>query len=239
MRFVGVDGCRAGWIAAGIDTDFNGELKLFPELAMLWDEFRESSMILIDIPIGLPSSRARECDILARKILKSRPSSIFPAPCRDAVYAANYRDASLINQKTLGKKLSVQTWNIIPKIRQTDILLSSQGQARIKIHESHPEICFQSLNGQPLKNSKKTIHGVNKRLQILNNIQLSLPKIYNTALSRFKRSDVARDDILDALILAVTAASPPEMIKSIPEHPDKDAYGFPMEILYPDSSSRF
>ncbi|MGD9899965.1 MAG: DUF429 domain-containing protein [Calditrichaceae bacterium] len=232
MRFVGVDGCRAGWIAAGIDTGFNTELKLFPELTSLWDEFRDSSVILIDIPIGLPFSHARECDILARKILKSRPSSIFPAPCREAVYTSNYKDASMINLKTLGKKLSVQTWNIIPKIRQADLLLSSKGDARRKMHESHPEICFQSLNKEPLKNSKKTIPGINERLQILNNVHPSFTEIYNTALSRFRRSDVAKDDILDALILAVSAASPPEKRRSIPEHPENDANGIPMKIVY-------
>ena len=86
--FVGVDGCRAGWLAIGLETEGNWQVNMFSDVSRLWDYHRQASLILIDIPIGLKTGgkAERRCDPEARKLLGPRRSSVFPAPCREAIY---------------------------------------------------------------------------------------------------------------------------------------------------------
>merc|ERR1712070_615966 len=98
---------------------------------------------------------------------KGKKSSVFNAPCRQAVRANNYIQAKEINKKILSKSISIQSWNISNKIKEVDEFLIKNKQ--LNIHESHPELCFINLNnGVPLKNNKKTNQGVNERVSILN-----------------------------------------------------------------------
>jgi len=89
--FVGVDGCRAGWLAIGLETEGNWQVNVFPDVSSLWNHHRGASLILIDIPIGLKASgkAERRCDPVVRKLLGPRRSSVFPAPCRGAIYASS------------------------------------------------------------------------------------------------------------------------------------------------------
>jgi predicted RNase H-like nuclease len=52
-KFIGVYGCRAGWIAV---TDDGGQLtfQIFTTMRELLDAFPEAELVLVDIPIGLP-----------------------------------------------------------------------------------------------------------------------------------------------------------------------------------------
>ncbi len=54
---------------------------------------------------------------------------------------------------------------------------------------------------------------------------------YEDALDTYKRKDVARDDILDAMVGAVTALQFPR-IKTLPASPAQDDEGLAMEIVY-------
>ena len=54
--FVGVDGCRAGWLAIRLETEDNWQVDIFPDVSSLWDHHRRASLILIDIPIGLKAN---------------------------------------------------------------------------------------------------------------------------------------------------------------------------------------
>jgi predicted RNase H-like nuclease len=202
---------------------------------MLWNENKNCSLILIDIPIGLPHWRSRLCDVEARKILgKRRGSSVFPAPTREATHESSYELACNTNYKILGKKLSLQAWNISPKIKQVDmLLLNDNKEACHIIRESHPEICFWVLSGGiPMIHNKKTEQGLQERLDVLKKIDPRSEDIYNESLKAFKRKDVAKDDIVDAIAVALIASSPPKMLCTIPENPEKDSKGLPMEIVY-------
>ena len=98
--FVGVDGCRAGWLAIALETEGSWQVNTFPDVSSLWDHHRDASLILIDIPIGLKAEgrTERRCDPVARKLIGPRRSSLFPAPCREAIYARSYQEAlSLIH----------------------------------------------------------------------------------------------------------------------------------------------
>ncbi len=80
---VGIDGCKGGWLTAAI---CKGELKLykFSSLNAIMDELPFDAC-LIDMVIGLQGNEAQlRPDGMARKILKGRASTVFPAPCRKA-----------------------------------------------------------------------------------------------------------------------------------------------------------
>lgn len=233
MKFIGIDGCPKGWFLITIDHVGNFDFNLFNHIHALWNEYKDSSQILIDIPIGLPHWRSRHCDVEARKLLGKRGSSVFPAPSRNAINEPDYEHACKVNQKILGKKLSKQTWNISPKIRQVDLLMGTEQLASNVIRESHPEICFWALaGGKAMVHNKKTEQGIEERLSVLKNINRSSEEIYDKAMQAFKRKDLAKDDILDALALAITAASPSNTLATIPEHPERDLKNLPMEIVY-------
>ena len=83
----------------------------------------------------------------SRRLLGKRGSSVFAVPCREALSARTYRQACRINQRILGVKLSIQTWNIAAKIREIDTWLCTNPKLQPKIRESHPELCFWALAG--------------------------------------------------------------------------------------------
>ena len=232
--FVGVDGCRAGWLAIGLETEHDWKVNTFPDVSSLRDHHRRASLILIDIPIGLKADgRAeRRCDPEARKLLGPRRSSVFPAPCREAIYASSYQEACDINQRLTGKRLSVENWNIIPKIREMDCLLSDDASAKGRIREIHPELCFWGLAGRPMQHAKKRSEGLLERTQLLQSIYPQAADIIAHALSTYRRKDVARDDILDALAGAVTGLMGGHNLASIPQKPEFDERGLQMEMVY-------
>ena len=232
--FVGVDGCRAGWLAVGLESESSWQVNVFPDVYSLWDHHRQASLILIDIPIGLKTngSAERHCDPIVRKLLGPRRSSVFPAPCRAAIYASSYQEACDINQRLTGKRLSVENWNIIPKIREMDCLLSDDTTARGRIREIHPEFCFWGLAGRPMRHAKKRSEGLSERTQLLKSIYPQTADIIAHALSTYRRKDVARDDILDALSAAVTGLMGGQDLVSIPQDPEFDERGLRMEMVY-------
>lgn len=232
--FVGIDGCRAGWFAVCLGEESSWQVDVFPDIFSLWNQYSQASVILIDIPIGLREGGAQErlCDTKARKLLGPRRSSVFPAPCRLAAYAQSYEEASAINERLTGKRLSIETWNIVPKIREVDCLLSNDESARARIRESHPEVCFWGLAGRPMRYSKKQSEGLLDRTQVLRAIYPQTTDIIGHALSTYKRKEVARDDIVDALSAAVTAMIGVQGLVSIPQTPELDNRGLRMEMVY-------
>jgi len=56
-----------------------------------------------------------------------------------------------------------------------------------------------------MKYSKKSHDGFLERKETLKNIYLFTDKIIEAALLEYRRKDVAKDDILDALVAAITA----------------------------------
>jgi len=233
--FVGADSCKAGWFIALLTEDNDWKVDVSPDVSNLWNKYSSASVILLDVPIGLRERGPEErlCDIEARKLLSpKRRSSVFPAPCRQAISAKTYEEASNINKQMTGRRLSLQTWNIIPKIREVDILLSNDESARSRVREIHPEICFWALAGHPMKHSKKTQKGFSERMQVLESVYPHTNDIIDHALSTYRRNKVARDDILDALSAAVTAMVGVQKLISIPEALEFDSQGLRMEMVY-------
>jgi len=206
--FVGVDGCKKGWVKVELSEGDEWEVEIFPDINSLWNESEQASQILIDIPIGLRESGAEErrCDTNARALLgPKRASSVFPAPCRGALDASSYEQACQINKRMTGRKLSLQTWSILPKIREVNNLLINDALSRSHIRETHPEVCFWALaGGRPMLHSKKKKEGFSERLELLKSVYPQTEAIICHALIHWDRQELNRSDILDALAAAVT-----------------------------------
>lgn len=203
MRLVGIDGCKFGWVAVSLSESC---ALLFRNLSDLVKHYGGESLFLIDMPIGLPSKNIeRNCETIARRQLSNkRKSSLFPIPCRDAVYAENYESASKINRQILQKGISKQTWFICSKIKELDQLLLQNRQLATRFLESHPEVAFHFLNdGVSMEFNKKTNAGQQERLHLLSQFSENTNSIYSNTIQKFKRKDLAKDDVIDALCLAV------------------------------------
>ena len=241
MKYIGVDGCKIGWFYTAIDHENQWEIGVSENIEKLWKAHKDASLILIDIPIGLPFKKPRACDLEARKLLgKGKTSTVFPPPCREALAAKTYEEACEINKKVLGKKISHQTYNISKKINEVDDFLLANPQARQKIRETHPEICFWALaGGSAMKFPKKDNKGFKERLDLLKKVFPPVESIVEATMQKFMRKEVARDDILDSIAATVVACSPVRSLISIPEIPGKDAKGLPMEMIFTKSNLNY
>jgi predicted RNase H-like nuclease len=165
----GVDGCRAGWIVVLLrrtQSTWTHQVTLCPKFADILSLDPLPAVIAIDIPIGLldqPQAGGRECDRQARQLLGRRASSIFTPPTRPMLKVTRYEPV-----RTQG--LSIQSFNILPKIREVDQLVTPAIQQRV--HEAHPELAFMSLAGAPMQYNKKTPEGRKERLQTLSHCLL-------------------------------------------------------------------
>ena len=232
---VGVDGCKAGWFGVTLDPPRHPQFALYESIAALWHVHRNAAAILIDIPIGLISGAGpgRMCDAAARKVLTPRrQSTVFTPPCRQALSAQSYAEACRINARVCGRKISIQAWRISGKIKEVDDFLEACPEARCILRETHPEICFWALaGGQPMVYNKKSAPGESERLHLLEQVCPGSRDLFKTALARYPRKSLGRDDILDALANAVTAPHL-KSAAALPRHPPNDGRGLPMQIVY-------
>jgi hypothetical protein len=200
---LGVDGCRAGWlaIAAALEgPEVSCQLHQNAEALVASTDWQ---LMAIDIPIGLPEQGSRACDQEARSRLGARRSSVFPAPIRAVLQAEDHQQACAISRQLQGKGISCQSFNIVAKIRSIDLLLQANRSLQQRIHEVHPELIFQQWNGgQPMQHGKKTAQGKQDRRQL---VESEFPGAWESIRRQHRRADVADDDILDALAALHTA----------------------------------
>lgn len=226
---IGVDGCRAGWLAVVLNRDRLGPRL---EIAPVWSALpvESATMVAVDMPVGLADSGPRACDIAARRCLPpGRKSSVFPPPRRYMLDCRDWAEANALGRAREGRGLSHQAWNITAKIRELDRALSPADQARVR--ETHPELIFHRLNGWRPVPGKKTKAGRAARLGLL--AAAGLDGI-ETLLDRLPRGAAGPDDLLDAGACALTAR---DMLAGaahrVPESdPQVDSRGLRMEIWF-------
>jgi len=121
----GADGCKAGWVVISKDLNSGSvSCRLYSTMHEPAYSRPRPQIIALDIPIGLPEAGPRDCDLEARRLVgPGRASSVFPAPIRPVLAATSYSDACQIRLQVEGKKLSLQAWAIMPKVRDVDELL--------------------------------------------------------------------------------------------------------------------
>ena len=199
---VGIDGCRAGWVLVTTPAAGPGrsDVRVVPDLdgVVRGLDDGELAAAAIDIPIGLPATGPRPCDIEARKQIGPRRSSVFPAPMRAVLPATSYEDAAARSREVSGKSLSKQTFAILPKIREVDRRLTSERQN--SMFEGHPEVSFTILAGQPMAFPKRKPEGRRERLAVL---RIVFSDIDDHLANGFRGA--AADDVIDAFVAAWTA----------------------------------
>ncbi len=205
--------------------------RVYATIANVLTALPPSAVIGIDIPIGLAESGERECDAMARQFLKPfRAASIFSAPLRCVLDATTHAEASDRRFAREGKRMSIQAYNILPKVREVDDALRSAAAPR-RVHEVHPEISFAQMNaGVPLEHSKKSSGGRAARLALLRKHFGDEPE---RLLAEIRRSEAVADDVLDALAVLWTARRLCEGVAlRLPADPPLDPTGLPMAIHY-------
>lgn len=211
-RVGGLDGCRRGWVLVTLpawptplDPDDPGtvELAVVAHLADAADRTRRRTrpdglaLLCVDMPIGLAEAGPRACDVDARRRLGPRRASVFPAPVRGVLEATDHADANARHREIDGRGLSVQAWNLVPKIREVDAWITPADQRRVV--ETHPELAFAALaDGVPLPHTKRTPAGQALRLDLLR-------PLVGDLLARPRPPGAAADDVLDAAALALCA----------------------------------
>lgn len=157
----GVDGCPGGW--AVVEIAAQGPLR-----PRLWLEMDLAALLgraamAIDIPIGLPDrieGPGRHAEQAIRPLLGPRSASVFSMPARDAVFAPDWESACARALATSDppRKPSKQGFNIFPKIREVDRLLTPNNEK--SVFECHAELAFWRLNGEAPMPGAKRVRGV-------------------------------------------------------------------------------
>ncbi len=234
--YIGIDGCRAGWFCVVLGKGDGWSCHLAPDACAVGALAARADSALIDIPVGLPDSGpdGRLCDREARKLLgRGRAASVFSAPVRGTLAADSYPAALELSRHATGRGLSVQTWNIVPKIREIDTLLCGNRALQGVLRECHPELCFWSLNDmRAMRDNKKGAQGQRQRQRVLERYFPQCHALLEQACARFLRREVARDDIIDAMVCAVTSRYGYGRYRTVPSSPAKDGQGLPMEMVY-------
>lgn len=188
-RVMGVDACRKGWV--GIADDLRAYFgTTIRDLVDAADLDGALAVVGVDIPIGLPSTGSRQADVLARRVVGRRASSVFATPVREALMATTHAEASALNVQATGKGLSQQAFALARKILEVDAWVPS---ARCAVIEVHPEVSFAMMAGRPLTHPKSTWAGGEERRRLLASAGINLAGDIGPA-GEF----AAVDDVLDA-----------------------------------------
>lgn len=242
---VGVDGCKAGWLAV------TGDLPTLAVYARFADLLADlpGTIIAVDMPIGLPNhitGGGRSPEKLVRSLLGPRQSSVFAMPARSVVEMGAamtgktdhdyplHRQASTL-AKTLSdppRGVSIQGFYLFPKILEIDALLRTDPSLCQRVKESHPEVAFTVLNGGvPMTEPKKikgkvNQAGIDERRKLLARHGLEAP--FLTAVSP---PGVGADDVLDAAVCWLVAGRIASgRAVSFPSLPERDEHGLEIAI---------
>lgn len=239
----GIDGCKPGWLCIGLSREGGHCAFIAKDIRCAHQVMkgRKAKIALIDIPVGLSGGEEeRKCDKCARQFIGKRRNSVFKVPCRQAIdeykKCADKEAGKNKSRQITGGPLSEQTWAIAPKIAEVDSFLQCSVQnnnPKFKLRETHPEVCFRALKGAELGYNKKKPGGKKERMKILANHLPGAEKI-RSEIKGCLKGGVADDDILDAMVAAVTAKIGFPRYETLPlsENPPKDSCGLPMEMVF-------
>lgn len=232
-KYIGVDGCKGGWIAS-IYNKGSFELKKYDSVEALVESNEDYRELIIDMVIGLPSNKVDvRPDYAARALIPGRTSTIFAVPARQAVYADTKESIREANKTALGKDLPAQAIAIIPKMRELDEYLQKNPIHKNRIKESHPEVCFSRLKGAVVMSRKADGEGITERVELIKEYlpEISEEFIYQEA----KRFKCNADDIVDSIVLCITAnLSAQGKTDVIPETVHEDVTGLRMQMTIPN-----
>ncbi len=224
----GVDAARHGWVVVVIGKKIEALAgSTFEDVLALT---RSCDVVGVDIPIGLPEvveRGGRTCDRMARERLGKRSSTVFSPPPRSVLNIEDYQEALAVcrEESPDGLGISIQAFNILPRIREVDDSMSVTTQSRVV--EIHPELAFSVLNREPILISKHELEGKIRR-------RVLLERFYGVDLPETPAGiKASEDDLLDACAVAASATRVAlnEHIR-LPETPHTDSRGLRLEINF-------
>jgi predicted RNase H-like nuclease len=228
VQAVGVDACRAGWVAVVLDDGLVTETRLAATLEQIvaaYPEAAATGAIGVDMPLGLVERGWREADRLGAARLGRHRSRLFLVPPRAVWDAATHEEAVRLCRQLTDPPAgcSRQAWNLREKLLPANELYTRQQH---RLFEVHPEISFAELNGgMPVAASKKTWNGQMARRALLGDAGISLPGQLAAA------GTAAPDDILDAAAVAWSAGRITRgQASSLPDPPH--SAGVPIAIWF-------
>jgi len=191
----GVDGVPGGWVVALVERG-RVTWQVEPDAAAVLAATAGCTAVAVDIPLRTPTgAEPRTCDVATARALGTARSSVFPAPPREVLLAPGYAEACAVARRLTGRAISVQTWNIGPKILEWDGL-----DLPPHVVEAHPELAVRRLAPHVTFASKKTARGAGQRIA-------ALGRWLDVAAALGDLPSGARlDDVLDALAAAWSAA---------------------------------
>jgi predicted RNase H-like nuclease len=152
---LGVDWYRRGWVGVLLDANAAPVVIVDSILSALVARARETTCVAVDMPIGLPA-REREADVLARRFVGRRRSSVFMTPPRQVLEAHSYPEANERASALLGgKKISQQAW----ALRHNIALVERLADDDLRVIEVHPEVSFRAMLDAELEYAKGTWNG--------------------------------------------------------------------------------
>lgn len=228
MQVVGVDGCRAGWVAVRLDADRRVTVLLATTFAQIKAACPGVAAIGVDMPLGLVEEGWRDADVLAAARLGRYRSRLFMVPPRGAWDAPSYRDAVAACRRLTDPPagFSRQAWALKSKLVQANrAYADSPGH----MFEVHPEISFAELDGGlPVRAGKKTWNGQMTRRALLRRAGIVLPDRLGEA-----GDGAGADDVLDATAAAWSAGRiAAGLAGSYPSPPQLSSEGLPIAIWY-------
>ena len=223
---LGVDACAAGWVGAILEPGVpRPRIAVAASIADLVEAVRQSldiQAVAIDIPIGLPDDSTRQADVLARKALTGKASSVFTTLTRAAYGAKTRAEADAANRSLSGQGVGARAYGLRDKILEVDAWVRSR--PTVAVLEVHPELSFAVMAGAPVLATKKTDEGRTARLAALAAAGIASPSV-------LKGEGYAADDVLDACAAAWTAARRTTgLARSLPEPPETFSDGIPAAI---------
>jgi predicted RNase H-like nuclease len=83
-----------------------------------------------------------------------------------------------------------------------------------------------------MRYNKKKEQGKQERLSILQQYFEPCHELFEQASSQYLRRQLAYDDIIDAMVCAVTSRGGYDNYSTVPVTPEQDAHGLALEMVY-------
>jgi predicted RNase H-like nuclease len=225
----GVDGCRSGWAVVTVSADptaGGAHVEVVDSIEEVVDRLRRGDLAAaaVDMPIGLAPVGPRPCDDEARRRLGARRATVFPTPPRPILDSPTHAEAVRRGRALDGRGISIQAFNLLPRIAELDAAVSPDLCDRIV--EAHPESAFAAMAGAPLASSKRSPEGRDERRALLDR---HLGPAAGALPARLRGAAV--DDLLDAAANAWTARRWLAGTAEVLGDGGTDERGLPMRIV--------
>ncbi|MFG1477325.1 DUF429 domain-containing protein [Xanthobacter sp. V4C-4] len=243
--FVGLDGCRGGWICARQDGAAGLALSRVHRLGDLLAP-RPHPLVAIDIPIGLPERVGPR----GRAPRVAGPSAAGRASIFGVLYVGagggdggpgsgrgrghRYGAARAVARATSDppKAVAKPCFHLFAKIVEADTLLRGRPDPLPHLHECHPEVAFWAMNGRAALREPKTARsrpyppGLDLRIGRLASQGIPVDAL---AAQSALALQAGLDDLIDACACAWSAKRVAYgKALRFPDPPERDIFGLPI-----------